>query len=281
MRESSAGSSSSPSYSSSRSSGSSGYRRLFDPTQDLKALRRIRADNARIRAENRRKQAEYRRRQAEYRRKQEVARRQAKYRRRQEGARTQADARRRQEVARRQADARRRQEVARRQAEARGRQEVARRQAEARRQEQARIQAEARRRRQEQARRQRADRASRAAQAAHCLQTRRLKGGFNVSDVEIGNRCNYAIEVGGACVGTSFKANYPYKGTYSPYESMGLTTLHPNRWEPAVALEMCNKKGRTARSIACRTPFTPYFTSPNGSSYGCFEFREMLKRSAR
>ena len=117
-RHRSAGSSSSPprSYSSSRSSGSSGYRRLFDPTLDLKALRRIREDNARIRAENSRKQAEYRR-------KQEVARTQAEYRRKQEVARTQADARRRQESARRQADARRRQEVALRQTEARRQQE--------------------------------------------------------------------------------------------------------------------------------------------------------------
>ena len=52
---------------------------------------------------------------------------------------------------------------------------------------------------------------------------------------------------------------------------MGLYTLHPGKWRPAVSEDMCNKKGRAARNIACRVPFTPQFTSPTGNSYACFE----------
>ena len=122
--------------------------------------------------------------------------------------------------------------------------------------------------RQAQARRRQA---ANAATAAHCLQRRQLTRGLNVSNVQIRNGCSYPIEVGGACRGTSFRSNYPHKGTYSPFESMGLTTLHPGRWYPAPSAELCHDKGRTVRFIACRKPFTPYFTSPTGSTYGCFE----------
>ena len=140
-----------------------------------------------------------------------------------------------------------------------------------RQQEAARQQQELERRRRQAAHERQRRQAASAATAAHCLQRRQLKGGLNVSDVQIRNTCGFPIEVGGACRGTSFKANYPYKGTYSPYENMGLTTLHPGRWYPAVSAEICHDKGRTVRLIACRKPFTPYFTSPTGGSYACFE----------
>ena len=198
---------------------------------------------------------------------------------RQQRAQRLQQARERQRELQRQAEHQRQQTAYDRQRQARERQRaearrqqaaLLQRQTEARRQqEQARKrQEEERKRQQEQARKRQA---ASAATAAHCLQSRRLKGGFNVADLEIRNTCGYSINVSGACSGTSFKANYPYKGTYSPYESLGLDTLSPGKWRPAVLHDMCNKKGRTARSIACRAPFVPHFTSPSGGSYACFK----------
>ena len=91
------------------------------------------------------------------------------------------------------------------------------------------------------------------------------------ADVEFRNNCSYPIVVRGACRGTSFKANYPYKGTYAPHEDTGTYTLQPGRWRPAVTEDLCHMKGHAARNIACRVPFTPHFTSPTGSTYACFE----------
>ena len=223
--------------------------------------------DARRRAQERQRAERQRRQKEEFRRRQEEARRQQELQRQRQQA---ASDRQRQQQG--QAEARRRQDEARqqRQIQERQRTEARRRQAALQQR-----QAEARRRQEEQKRRQalaRKRQAANAAVAAHCLQSRRLKGGFNVADVQIRNGCSFSINVQGACRGTSFKANYPYEGTYSPYENMGLYTLHPGKWRPAVSEDMCNKKGRTARNIACRKPFTPYFTSPNGSSYGCFAF---------
>lgn len=247
-------------------SGSSRSGGLFSAEPGRQALRDI---EARRKTQERQRAERLRRQQEEFlRRQEEVRRQQAMQRQRREAA----DRRQRQAEARKQREElRRRQEEARRQREAREREiaEARKRQMALRQQ-----QIEAKRRQEEQRRRQEKARrraAANAATAAHCLQSRRLKGGFNVADVQIRNTCGFSINVKGACLGTSFKANYPYKGTYSPYESMGLYTLHPGRWRPAVSEDMCNKKGRTARNIACRKPFTPHFTSPNGSSYACFE----------
>lgn len=247
-------------------SGSSRSGGLFSAESGRQALRDI---EARRRAQERQRAERLRRQQEEFRRRQEEMRRQQEMQRQRREA---ADRRQRQAEARKQQEElRRRQEEARRQREAREREiaEARKRQMALRQQ-----QIEAKRRQEEQRRRQEKARrraAANAATAAHCLQSRRLKGGFNVADVQIRNTCGFSINVKGACMGTSFKANYPHKGTYSPYESMGLYTLHPGRWRPAVSEDMCNKKGRTARNIACRKPFTPHFTSPNGSSYACFE----------
>ena len=247
-------------------SGSSRSSGLFSAQSGMQSLRDI---EARRKAHERQQAERLRRQQEEYRRRQEEARRQQEMQRQRREAAAQ---RQRQAEARKQREElRRRQEEARRQREARERQ-----MAEARKQQLARQQQqlEAKRRQEEQRRRQEKARrraAANAATAAHCLQSRRLKGGFNVADVQIRNTCGYPIVVKGACLGTSFKANYPYKGTYSPYESMGMYTLHPGRWKPAVSEDMCNKKGRTARNIACQAPFTPHFTSPTGSTYSCFE----------
>ncbi len=251
-------------------SGSSRSSGLFKADSGLQALRDI---DARQQADQRRHAERIRRQQEEFRRQQEAARREQELQRQRQRAAFD-----RQQERQREAEARRQQEeMRRRQEEARRQRAVQERQrAEARRQQQAlvRQQAEARRRQEEQRRRQeqaRRKQAANAATAAHCLQQRQLKGGFNVSDVVIRNGCSFPIEVAGACKGTSFKANYPYKGTYSPFESMGLSTLNPGRWYPAPSAELCHRKGRTVRFIACRKPFTPYFTSPTGSGYGCFE----------
>ena len=247
-------------------SGSSRSGGLFSAESGRQALRDI---EARRRAQERQRAERLRRQQEEFRRRQEEVRRQQEMQRQRREA---ADRRQRQAEARKQREElQRRQEEARRQREAREREiaEARKRQMALRQQ-----QIEAKRRQEEQRRRQEKARrraAANAATAAHCLQSRRLKGGFNVADVQIRNTCGFSINVKGACMGTSFKANYPHKGTYSPYESMGLYTLHPGRWRPAVSEDMCNKKGRTARNIACRKPFTPHFTSPNGRSYACFE----------
>lgn len=280
-RQAARSSSPSPSYSSGSSgrtgstglfggSGSSGSGGLFKPDSGLQTLRDI---QARRQAQQRQHAERVRRQQEELRRRQEAARRQQELQRQRQQA-----AHDRQRQVQRQAEARRQQEQAkRRQEEARRRRQVQERQrAEARRQQAAlqRQQVEARQRQEEQRRRQeqaRKRQAANAAVSAHCLQRRQLKGGLNVSDVQIRNACSYPIEVGGACAGTSFEANYPYKGTYSPYESMGKTTLNPGRWYPAVSAEPCHDKGRTVRFIACRKPYTPYFTSPTGSSYSCYE----------
>ena len=261
------------SYSSSSSGSSSGSSGLFESgksieeTEGYKALQRIREQNREIERQNERIREENRRKQeaAERRRRQE---REAAERRRQrewDEARAQQEreaAERQRQREREAADRRRQEQEAERQRQ--------REQEEARAQQEREAAEQQRRREREAAERQR-QREAAAAHAAHCLETRRLKGGFNVADMEIGNICNVAINVKGACLGTSFKANYPYEGTYSPYEDLGLKTLHPGKWRPAVIEEMCNQEGRTARSIACKVPFTPYFTTPNGSAYGCFD----------
>ncbi len=235
----------------SRSSGSGG---LFKATEGSKALERIRRqrraqerENARIRAENRRRQAEHRRRQEEARRQREEARREAKYKKQQE------ENRRRQEEARRERQARLREETRKREEMA------ARRRAERLRQQQARTRTTWR------------PKQALNADAAHCLKRKRLKGGFNVADNEITNTCSYTIEVVGVCLGEyPFKTNYPFKGAYTSPGAWG-KTLRPNRWEPDPNMDICHNRGRTARHIACKAPFTPRFLSANGGTYGCFE----------
>ena len=185
------------------------------------------------------------------------AQRQAQQREREQAER----ARRQQEEYRRGEAARRQQELERQRRQAAYERQRERQQAEAGRRQ------EDRRRRQEQARRQQS---GKAAHAAHCLQTLRTSRGLNVANVRIRNACSFTIEVTGACLGTSFRANRQ-KGTYYPYENMGMYQVRPGQSSPAVAEEICNEKGRTARNIACRVPFKPHFTSPTGNSYACFE----------
>lgn len=174
--------------------------------------------------------------------------------------------------AQRQARQRQQAERMRRQQEEFRRGEAARRQQEFERQRE-RQRAEAKRRQEEQRRRQeqvRRRQMANAAHAAHCLQVLRLKSGFNVANVRIRNACSFTVEVTGACMGTSFRMNR-HNGTYHPRENMGMYQIPPGKSVPAVSEEICNEKGRTARNIACRVPFSPRFTSPTGSSYTCLE----------
>lgn len=230
-------------------SGGSG---LFQADSLSQAMRDLEERNAR---ERERQQRENERQQRQWEEQQE-RQRQSAQRQHQETERQQRQRQAQQERQRQVAERQRREQEAERERE-RQRQEAERR----RRDEERRREAERRQRQQ----------AANAATAAHCLQTRRLKGGFNVADNELRNTCGFAINVSGACVGSSFTANYPYKGTYSLHDNMGLDTLHPGEWDPQPAADVCFSKGRRVRWIACKAPFTPYFTSPSGGAYACFE----------
>ena len=188
---------------------------------------------------------------------------------------------RRQAEARQQAENQRRYEAQARQQEAAAQQyEAQRRQAEARRQqEEAQRQREAARRQQEQAQRQAKLQRLQNAAAAHCVKQRRVanKGSLVVATIEIGNSCPYTIKVGGASSYSNFRRLGKNKDEYGRLlywatKSIGLTTLSPNEWEPAPSVEMIvDDRGGSVRYIACQAPFSPYFTSPDGSSYGCVD----------
>ena len=233
-------------------SGSGGGSGLFQADSSLQVLRDLQERNAR---EQERQQRENERRRQQWEEQQE-RQRQSANRQHQETERQRRQQQAQQERQRQLAERQRQQQEAERERE-RQRQETERR----RREEERRQEAERRQRQQ----------AANAATAAPCLRARHLKSGFNVADSELRNNCGYAIEVSGACVGTSFTANYPYKGTYSPRESMGRFTLYPGRWDSQPAADICHDKGRTVRWIACKVPFTPYFTSSGGGAYACFE----------
>ena len=184
--------------------------------------------------------------------------------------------RRRREEERRQQEAKQRQEeynrqVARQQEEYNRQRQEAERKAEERRRE-----AERERERQRQAqaeqRRQAELRAKlRAATAAQCIKRRRLKGGFNVADHEIKNTCSQKIEVTMACINGRYFANYPFKGTYS-FRSEGMRSLSRSQgWSPDPEADSCKKEGYKMAYIACVVPYVARFTSPDASTYRCFE----------
>ena len=110
-----------------------------------------------------------------------------------------------------------------------------------------------------------------AAAAAQCIQTRRLTGGFNVADLEIRNTCSQKIDVTHACINGQYTANYPYKGAYG-FHNAGSTHLSRSQgWHPVPSADVCKGKGYEMAYIACVVPYNAYFTSPDGSSYRCFE----------
>ena len=222
-REASRSYSSPPSYSSRSSggsissglfgSGSSGSGGLFNPQSGIQALRDI---DARRKAMQRQHAERVRRQQEEFRRQKEAARRQQELQRQRQRQQAASDRQRQQQG---QAEARRQQDEARRrQDEARQQRQIQERQrAEVRKQQAAlqQRQADARRRQEEQKRQQalaRKRQAANAAVAAHCLQRRQLKGGFNVSDVEIRNACSHPIEVGGRLQGHVIQGELSIQG---------------------------------------------------------------------
>lgn len=183
--------------------------------------------------------------------------------------RRQQEAKQRQEaynrqVARQQKEYERQQEEYERQRqEAERKAEQRRREAERERERQRQVQAEQRRQAELRAK-------LRAATAAQCIKTRRLKGGFNVADHEIKNTCSQKVMVTMACKNGQYTANYPYKGVYS--FDQGMTELPRSKgWYPVPSADLCKRKGYKMAYIACVVPYTAYFTSPDASSYRCFE----------
>ena len=189
---------------------------------------------------------------------------------RREEERRQQEAKRQQEEAKQQQEEYNRQ-VARQQEEYERQRQEAERKAEQRRRE---AERERERQRQEQAeqRRQAELRAKlRAATAAQCIKRRRLKGGFNVADHEIKNTCSQKIEVTLACIKGRYYANYPVKGAYS-FLSAGMMSLSRSQgWTPDPHADLCKKEGYKMAYIACVVPYVARFTSPDGSTYRCFE----------
>ena len=111
----------------------------------------------------------------------------------------------------------------------------------------------------------------RAATADQCIKTRQLKGGFNVADEEMKNACSQEVNVTMACNDGQYTANYPFKGTYSFYGG-GMTTLSPSQgWYPVPSADICKREGYEMAYIACVVPYTAYFTSPDASTYRCFD----------
>jgi len=195
-----------------------------------------------------------RRRREEERRQQEAKQRQEEYNR--QAAQQQEEYNR--QVAQQQEEYERQRQEAERKAEER------RREAERERERQRQAQAEQRRQAELRAK-------LRAATAAQCIKRRRLKGGFNVADHEIKNTCSQKIEVTMACINGRYFANYPFKGIYS-FRSQGMRSLSRSQgWSPDPGADVCKNEGYKMAYIACVVPYTAYFTSPDASTYRCFE----------
>ena len=195
----------------------------------------------RRRREEERRQQEARQQQEEYNR--QVAQQQEEYNR---------------QVARQQEEYERQRQEAERKAEER------RREAERERERQRQAQAEQRRQAELRAK-------LKSAVAAQCIKRRRLKGGFNVADHEIKNTCSQEIEVTLACINGRYFANYPFKGTYS-FRIGGMRSLSRSQgWSPDPQADLCKMKGYKMAYIACVVPYVARFTSPDGSTYRCFE----------
>ena len=183
---------------------------------------------------------------------------------RREDERRQEEAKQRQEEYNRQV-ARQQEEYERQRQEAERKVEQRRREAERERERQRQAQAEQRKQAELRAK-------LRAATAAQCIKTRRLKGGFNVADHLMKNTCSQKVNVTFTCKDGQYTANYPFKGAYSFNTWGGMTTLSPSTgWYPVPAADGCKREGYEMAYIACVVPYTAYFTSPDASSYRCFD----------
>ena len=85
------------------------------------------------------------------------------------------------------------------------------------------------------------------AEAVHCLELRRLSGGYNVSDVEIRNTCNFDVEWNFTCSDADVEEDYPWEGVYG-----------------RVGADDCEKRGEIAFHAACEVPYQPQWTRPYG-----------------
>ena len=75
----------------------------------------------------------------------------------------------------------------------------------------------------------------------------------------------------GYCAGTTFTANYPFQGTYSPRDTIGpFDAMYSGRWYDDPSMDVCYDRGvRVFEYAACRDPYIPYFTN-GGESYNCY-----------
>ncbi|MCY4381862.1 MAG: peptidoglycan-binding domain-containing protein [Nitrospinae bacterium] len=107
--------------------------------------------------------------------------------------------------------------------------------------------------------------------AAKCMQVRRTKrGGFNPSNVEIGNLCAYPVKATGICKGEEslLMAYSPFSGVYISPASIGDVSAPPGKFRPAPTIENCFRRDKGYRIIACRAPHEPYFVSKRIGALG-------------
>ena len=219
-------------------SGSGSGSRLFSAESLSQALRDLEERNARER-ERQQRENERQRRQWE---EQQERQRQSANRQRQETERQRRQQQAQQERQRQLAERQRQQQEAERERE-RQRQEAERRQRQ-----------EAERRRREEERRREAERRQRrqAALAGSCVQFRRLKGGFNVSDIEARSTCGYGVQALVACAESPGNSSMPFLG---------------GSWTPVPWVERC-RQGPVVLG-ACRAGTGLYPARLAGGRYTC------------
>lgn len=126
------------------------------------------------------------------------------------------------------------------------------------------------------------DQHSAGMEALHCLRYKKIQGGFNVSNYFIENKCDVPINLRGVCIPDgNISTNYPKAGLQSG-GSEWVKTLDAKESEPDPTAEVCVGKGKKVGYIACRKPYTPYFTSlaslndrkvhRSKLKFGCFSF---------
>lgn len=103
--------------------------------------------------------------------------------------------------------------------------------------------------------------------ASSCIATRRTNGFLNDLQVYARNACSVAIEVRAACLPSYAEANDPYPGTYAL--DSWLFTLGFGQEQAERQSAICYRRGGKVLYAACHVG-SPYFTSPDGSKFGCF-----------
>ena len=107
-----------------------------------------------------------------------------------------------------------------------------------------------------------------AAQASDCIDLQRRSSG--ASAVTVRNNCGFDVEVRSGCSSSGSTALSHPPGTYSLHGG-GLYTIRANASAADVFIVICRERGGTPRVAACRKPYTPYFTSRDGSHADCFD----------